>query len=236
MPDFLWNNIFPRSSLVWLLAVLFLDFSSAWTQGLPRNWRLFYFMFSYTWSYFYTRSKKSSKCLSRYCVLSTSKEQRKVTIWYDGKWHRFPGEGEFSQRMWPLVFDKKENCLTIEVNQKPCLWWPRLKSSSHRSDSRTRIHWHLGHAICLEVLCHICFKQRPGGVWLLSRWLCWGNIFYMWFFESIKPPVKALGVKEEREDEKKSNSFAVGTAKESMTIFYLDCVFQVLRSFSPLLL
>ena len=44
---------------------------------------------------------------------------------------------------------------------------------------------------------------------MLSRWLCWENIFYIWFLESIKPSGKlsvlqSREVREEREDERKS--------------------------------
>lgn len=52
------------------------------------------------------------------------------------------------------------------------------------------IYWHLGHETCLEVLCHICYKQMPEGIWLLSRWLCWESILYIWFFESVRPSVE----------------------------------------------
>ena len=71
---------------------------------------------------------------------------------------------------------------------------------------------------------------------MLSRWLCWENIFYIWFLESIKPSGKlsvlqSREVREEREDESKSTSFAVGTTRGSGNIFYFNCVFQALGSF-----
>lgn len=105
-----------------------------------------------------------------------------------------------------------------------------------------RVYWHLGHVICLKVLCRICYKQMPGGIWLLSRWLCWESIFYIWFFESIRPSVKLFvlqsrEVKGERKDENKGNSSTVGTTNRSMSRFYFNCIFQVLRlvlTISPL--
>ena len=70
---------------------------------------------------------------------------------------------------------------------------------------------------------------------MLSRWLCWENIFYIWFLESIKPSGKlsilqSREVREDREDESKSASFAVGTARGSGNIFYFNCVFHVMPS------
>lgn len=189
------------------------------------------------WISFYSRSKEFFKCLSRCFVVSTSKEQRKVTILYDGEWSRFPGECGFIKRMWPPSVRQKGKLSYIEGNQKPCLWLPKLQSSPHRNGSRKQqICWHLGHAFCLEVLCHICCRLMPGGTWVLSRWLCWENIFYIWFLESIKPSGKlsilqSREVREEREDESKSASFAVGTARGSGNIFYFNCVFQALGSF-----
>lgn len=81
----------------------------------------------------------------------------------------------------------------------------------------------------------VCATSRCLGICLPSRWLRWESTSCIWFLESIKPPVKLLvlqsrGLREARIDENK-NSFAVGTAEESTTRFYFNCIFQVFWSF-----
>lgn len=83
--------------------------------------------------------------------------QRKATpcIWQIGKWSY------------------------IEAIQELYFWLPRLKPSPYRVVQEQPVYCHLGHTICLEVLCRICYEQMPGGICRLSRWLCWESTLHL---------------------------------------------------------
>lgn len=129
---------------------------------------------------------------------------------------------DLSKECDPLAFNKKENCLIVKEIRSHVYDCQNYNPHHTEMVQEEQICWHLGHAFCLELLCHICCRLVPGGTWVLSRWLCWENIFYIWFLESIKPSGKlsvlqSREVREEREDERKRTSFAVGIAKGAKT-------------------
>ena len=143
---------------------------------------------------------------------------------------------DLSKECDPLVSDRKENCLILKEIRSHVYDCQNYNPHHTEVVPEQQICWHLGHAICLEVLCHICCRLMPGGTWVLSRWLCWEHISYIWFLESIKPSGKlsvlqSREVREEREDESRRTSFAVRTAKGSGNVFYFNCIFQALGSF-----